>query len=108
MSPTKPPPAALSFAAKFNDIDSELVHLAAICRVNLLDDHKVERVIRNDESVCGAENHLAFGKLRELVLLHFAVRTRAVREIGELQTRAIIDDVVADIQHRLALARRGH
>ncbi|MCK7498057.1 MAG: hypothetical protein MZW92_50635 [Comamonadaceae bacterium] len=27
------------------------MHLAAICRVNLLDDDKVERVIRNDESV---------------------------------------------------------
>ena len=108
MPPRTPPPAALSFAAKFTDIDSELVHLAAICRVNLLDDDKVERVIRNDESVCGAENHLAFGKLRELVLLHFAVRSRAVAEIGELQTRAIIDDVVATIQHRLGIARRGH
>ena len=101
-------PAAPGFAAKFRDIDGELVHLAAICRVNLLDNDKVERVIRNDEQVCGAENHLAFEKLRELVLLHFAVRTRAVRELGEEQTRAIIDDVVADIQHRLAATRRRH
>ena len=101
-------PAAPVFAAKFRDIDGELVHLAAICRVNLLDNDKVERVIRNDEQVCGAENHLAFEKLRELVLLHFAVRTRAVRELGEEQTRAIIDDVVADIQHRLAATRRRH
>jgi hypothetical protein len=101
-------PAAAVFAAKFRDIDGELVHLAAICRVNLLDDDKVERVIRNDESVCASANHVAFEKLRELVLMHFLVRVRAVRAIGEEQTRTIIDEAVADIQHRLAVARRGH
>ena len=59
-----------------------------------------QRVIRNDASTCGAQNPLAFEKLRELLMMHYATRTRAAAQIGEVETQAIINSVVAKIAER--------
>ena len=87
-------------ASQFENIDRELARLAGICRADLLDRAKIERVIRNDASVCGTQNPLAFGKLRELLLMHYATRTRAAAQIGEVETQAIINSVVAKLAER--------
>ena len=89
------------FARRIEEIDEELVHLSAICKVNLLEGDKIERVIRNDASVCHASNPKAFTKLRELVMLHYAVRTRAAEVIGEAGTQAMIDETLSHIRERL-------
>ena len=86
----------------FEDIDNELARLATICRVDLLDRGNIERVIRNDVSVCGTSNPLAFGKMRDLLMMHYATRTRAAAELGEIETQAIINAVVERIRERLA------
>lgn len=89
------------FAKRIEEIDEELVHLSAICKVNLLEGDKIERVIRNDESVCHAPNSKAFTKMRELVMLHYAVRTRAAEVIGEAGAQAMIDETLLHIRERL-------
>lgn len=91
------------FARRIEDIDQELVHLSAICKVNLLDPEKIERVIRNDTSVCHARNPMAFTKMRELLMLHYAVRSRAAAVLGEAETRELVDGIVGRIRNRLAL-----
>lgn len=97
----KTPTAQEAFIARqFEDIDRELARLAVICRVDLLDRANIERVIRNDASTCGAQNPLAFEKLRELLMMHYATRTRAAAQIGEVETQAIINSVVAKIAER--------
>jgi uncharacterized membrane protein len=89
------------FARRIEEIDEELVHLSAICKVNLLEGDKVERVIRNDASVCHASNPKAFTKLRELVMLHYAVHTRAAEVIGQAGAQAMIDETLNQIRERL-------
>lgn len=89
------------FARRIEEIDEELVHLSAICKVNLLEGDKIERVIRNDASVCHASNPQAFTKLRELVMLHYAVRARAAEVIGQAGAQAMIDETLNQIRERL-------
>lgn len=101
MTDPKPDAATQWYAAKFDDIDRELVHVAAICRVDLLDRANIERVIRNDAAVCGTINPAAFVKLRELVMMHYAVRARAAQALGEAEAQALIDETVARIRERL-------
>ena len=97
------PAEAEQYGKRIEEIDQELVHLAAICKVNLLDREKIERVIRNDASVCHACSPAAFEKMRELVMMHYAVRSRAAEALGEAETRALVDEIVGRIKERLAL-----
>ena len=90
------------YGKKFEDIDRELAALAAICRVDLLDRSALERVLRNDASVCGSANPAAFDKLRQLLMMHYAVRTQAAQTLGEAPTQALIEDVVERIRARLS------
>ena len=41
------------WATKFEDIGLEIARLATICNVRILDTGVIERVLRNDASVCG-------------------------------------------------------
>lgn len=98
----KPDPvAARWYAGKFDDIDRELAGYATICKLNLLDPHVVERVLHDDASLCPPSAHAAFRKLRDLLLMHYAVRTQAARVIGEAPTQALIDEVVDRLRARL-------
>jgi hypothetical protein len=56
------------------DIDTEIARLALLCKMRILDPGVVERVVRDDASVCGANNPVAFEKLQCLLALHFGVR----------------------------------
>lgn len=87
---------------QFEDIDREIARLATICKVRLLDPAVVERVLHHDESVCGARNPLAFRKLHEMLMMHYAVREHAFELLGPTEAQAIIDDVVARIRERFA------
>ena len=61
-------PLDLSSAARsmnsLDDIDTEIARLALLCQVRILDPGVVERVVRNDASVCGTNNPAAFEKLQ--------------------------------------------
>ena len=99
----KTPDARTAWATKqFENIDNEIARLSTICRVDFRDRTNIERVIRNDASVCGSNNPVAFGKLRDLLMMHYATRTRAVAELGEVETQAIINSVVERIRQRFA------
>lgn len=91
----------VAFSEKFADIDNELARLAAICQVQLLDRDKIERVLKNDMSVCGTPSPQAFRTMRELLMMHYAVRKQASEQIGEAETRAIINAVIERLERRL-------
>jgi len=82
-------------ADNLEDIDRELARLAGMCRVRLLQRGVVERVLQRDPAVCGTDNPLAFAKLRDLLMLHFAVRAKSAEEMGQPHTAAIESYVVA-------------
>jgi len=89
------------WATKFDDIDRELAQLATICKVPLLDPGVIERVLQNDASVCGASNPTVFAKLRSLLMMHYAVRDKAVAALGGTAAQALINTVVARLRERL-------
>jgi hypothetical protein len=70
------------WAKKLNEIDLEIARQATICNVRILDAGVIERVLRNDASVCGSTNQVAFDKLRNVLMMHYSVRDDAVEVLG--------------------------
>lgn len=99
----KTPDARTAWATRpFESIDNEIARLTTICRVDFLDRTNLEHVIRNDASVCGSNDPVAFGKLRDLPMMHCATRTKTAAVLGEAETQAIVDSVVERIRERFA------
>jgi hypothetical protein len=89
-------------AKQFDDIDRELARLALLCKVSLLQDSVIQRVLHDDASACGTDNPVAFRKMRELLMMHYVMRQRAMEELGGPEAQAIIDLVVGRIRERFA------
>ena len=75
-------------------IDREIARFALICQIQILDPGVIERVIKNDATVCGTDNPIAFAKLHGLLMLHFAVREKSAEAVGQVQTAVIEADVI--------------
>ena len=89
------------WAGKLADIDHEIARLATICNVRILDPGIIERVLRNDASVCGMANKLAFDKMRALLMMHYSVREDAVELLGGEKTRLLVDKIAASLRQRI-------
>jgi hypothetical protein len=83
------------------EIDREIVHHAVLCKVPLLDPGVIERVLKNDRSVCGSDNERSFEKLRSLLMMHYVARDRAVGTLGEAETLAMVKDIVERLRERV-------
>jgi hypothetical protein len=88
------------WAGSLSEVDREIARLASICNVRLLDAGVIERVLANDAGVCGTNNPAAFAKLRNVVMMHYAVRDRAADAIGQAQTSAIVQTIVDDLKKK--------
>ncbi len=84
----------------FEAIDKEIAQLAKVCQVPLLDPGVIERVLHKDTLVCGHQNERAFDKLRQLLMMHYSVRDKAVVALGEPETMLIIGDIVERLRQR--------
>lgn len=89
------------WAKNLNDVDREIARLATICNVRILDAGVIERVLKNDESVCGSKNALAFDKLRQTLMMHYHVRDQAVGALGEAQTTKLVATIVESLRERI-------
>jgi hypothetical protein len=76
------------------ETDLEIARLAVLAKVRILDPGVIRRVLQNDATVCGAHNPIAFRKLRDLLMLHLAIREKSVDSFGQAQTAAIEDYVI--------------
>lgn len=85
-----------------DEVDTEVARLASICGVRILDPGVIERVLHGDATVCGNTNALAFDKLRNVMMMHYKIRERAVGAIGEAETEVLIKAIVERLQKRLA------
>lgn len=70
-------------------IMTEIVREAAICKVRLLEPGVVEAVLHDNASVCGSDNPVAFKKLRDLLMMGFVVREKAVDRLGPLEAAEV-------------------
>jgi hypothetical protein len=83
-----------------SDNKTEVARLATICNVRLLDPGVIERVLANDAGVCGTSNPLAFDKLRNVLMMHYAVRTRAVDQIGHTGADALMKEILEELKKK--------
>ncbi len=91
--PTQDLPAAW-WAMNLDELDREIARLALLCRVSILDPGVIERVLKKDASVCGTDNSLAFAKLHDMVMVHFAIREKSVASVGQASTVAIERQII--------------
>ena len=74
-------------------IADELSRLAIACDVSLTVPENVERILKNDASVCGRKNDRGFEKLRQLLMATFNSLGKALDRIGPDETQAIVDAI---------------
>jgi hypothetical protein len=83
------------------ELDRELGRLALLCKVPILEPGVIDRVLHGDHLVCGADNPIAFAKLRELLMMHFAIHKKWASELGERQVVAIESYVIERLRKSL-------
>ena len=76
------------------EVDREIARLALLCRVRILEPGVVRRVLQRDASVCETSNPVAFAKLHDLLMLHFAIREKSVDSFGDAQATAMEDYII--------------
>ena len=81
-----------------DEVDHEIARLATICGVKILEPGVIERVLHRDDSVCANSNTLAFSKLHDMLLLHYAIRQKAVDVVGHVEAAEIERYVVEAIK----------
>ena len=84
----------------FEAIDFEIGQLAKVCQVQLLDPGVIERVLQKDTLVCGTQNPRAFDKLRQLLMMHYSVRDKAMVTLGEQETMAMMGEIIERLRKR--------
>jgi hypothetical protein len=89
-------------------IADELVRLTAVCDVQLRDPGVIDRILNNDETVCGKRNPIGFRKLRSLLVATYGSLNKAIDRLGPEEVKAMTDDIVARIdKHREAGGARA-
>ena len=68
--------------------------------MQLLDPGNIERVLRNDMLVCGHQNERAFAKMRQLLMMHYSVRDKAMVALGEEETLAMMGEIIERLRKR--------
>lgn len=87
---------------QFDELGVEIVRAARLCDITLDQPNVVERIIRNDASVCGRQNPDQFTKLRGLLMLALKLQGTSFELLGPEQTLEIADQVRARIRAHLA------
>ena len=77
----------------FESIADELLNLAIACNVRLREPGAIERVLRNDITVCGRINKDSFSKMRSVLIAFYNSVGKAVDRIGPEDTKKIIDAI---------------
>lgn len=84
----------------FEEIDKEIAKYALLCKVRLLDPGVLKRVLNDDATVCGTANPAMFRKMRNLLMMHYSVREKAVVALGPQETLRMVDEIVTRLRER--------
>ncbi|MEJ8814244.1 hypothetical protein WKW77_24375 [Variovorax ureilyticus] len=86
---------------QIDDVLSQIIREASICQVNMTDPGVIEAVLKNNDSVCGHQNPLAFKKLRQAVMMGFMVREKVYERLGPVEAQELIDTIRERLRARL-------
>lgn len=78
-------------------IADELLRLSIACDVRLRDPGVIDRILKDDATVCGRKNPEAFRKLRNLVMATYDSLGKSIDRIGPEETKMIRDAITARI-----------
>ena len=78
-------------------IAREISRLAIVCDIELGRPGLAERILKNDESVCGRKNPEIFRQIRQHLMAFFSLEERAIERLGPEDTKEILDQVRAAI-----------
>ena len=92
-----------AWARHLDTIGDELLRLTTICGVDLREPGVLDRVVKNDETVCTKKNPIGFRKLRELVIATFNSLNKAQDRIGPEDTRMLVDAIRERLDKRREL-----
>jgi hypothetical protein len=68
--------------------------------VQLRDPGVVDRILNNDDTVCGKRNPVGFRKLRSLLVATYGSLNKAIDRLGPEEVKAMTDEIVARIDKR--------
>ena len=88
-------------------IAHEVSRLAIVCDIEMGRPGLAERILKNDESVCGKKNPEVFRQIRQHLMALFSLEERAIERLGPADTQEILDQVRAAID-ALRSAGSGH
>ena len=88
-------------------IGDELMRLSIACDLRLREPGVIDRILKNDETVCGTKNPIGFRKLHSLVEATFSSVNKAVDRIGPEETKLITDAIMERLDKRRALGGTG-
>ena len=92
--PPKDPVYRELWSEGLEEVDREIARLALLCQVRLLEPGVISRVLHRDTSVCGTPNPLAFRMLRDMLMLHLAIRDKLADSFGQAQAAALEDIIL--------------
>jgi len=75
----------------FETIADELLHMAIACGVRLREPGVIERVLKNDASVCRRKDEQSFRKMRSVLVAYYTSIGKAVDRIGPEETKKIVE-----------------
>lgn len=101
MTETKHP----AWAKHLDAIADELLRLSVACNLRLRDPGVIDRILKNDETVCGTKNPIGFRKLRSLVMATFSSLNKAIDRIGPEETKLLTDAMVERVERARAAGR---
>jgi len=79
----------IAWTKNLDELDYEIARQALLCQVKVLEPGVIERVLNKDVSVCGTQNPVAFAKLHNLLMMHFAMRQQSADAVGQALTAQI-------------------
>jgi hypothetical protein len=89
------------------ELDGEIARLATLCEIRILEPGVFQRVLQKDASVCGTDNPIAFAKLRDLLMMHLAIREKSVDAFGQAATARVEDYVIERLKQRFPQLKGG-
>jgi len=95
------------WARHLDAIGDELMRLSIACDVRLGDPGVVDRILKNDETVCGTKNSAGFRKLQSLIKATFSSVNKAADRIGPAETRLITQAIIERLDRRRAIGGTG-
>ena len=85
-------------------IAHELSKLAIVCDIELGRPGLAEKILKNDESICGRRDPDVFQQMRQHLMALFTLEERAIEELGPEDTKDILDQVRASV---IAIRKAG-